>query len=716
MKGFQISIKFLVIASFIWLCFGDDIALGAYDPQIYQAQKLLKQRGYHPGALDGFWGEATRRAVERFQRDVGLPVTGRLDDETKAKLGFESSARGIKVSEPVKERRLALVIGNGAYKSGPLKNPVNDANDMARVLKGLGFDIILETNANKRAMLSAIDQFGKRLKNAKVGLFFFAGHGLQVKGINYLIPIGAYVTIETDVESEGLDVRRILGRMEIASNDVNIIFLDACRDNPLKRSFRSTNRGLAKIDAPKGTFIVYATAPGDVAADGEGRNSPFTKHLLKDITMPDIPIEKVMKRVRKGVLIETNDKQMPWQTSSLTGDFYFASSGAVVEKPAAPQQAASVSVESNVRGADVFVDGRNVGATPMSNIVISVGGHIVLVEKPGYTPYQKRLTVEPGRSVSLYVHLSAAVKSTGRLFVDTEPKDAEVRILNIEPRFYQGMELDEGRYQVEVSADGWETRVLWVTLGADEDKNVVIRLERVAAGVSGDRFTNSLGMEFVAIPAGSFMMGSPSSEKGRYDNEKQHKVRLTRGLYIQTTEVTQGQWKAVMGNNPSGFKGCGDNCPVEQVSWDDAREFIRKLNRQEGTDKYRLPTEVEWEYAARAGSHSAYSFGNNQGQLSDYAWYLYNSGVKTHAVGQKKPNGWGLYDMHGNVWEWCQDWYGDYPSGSVTDPRGPSSGSNRVIRGGSWGNNARSGRSANRNRSDPGDWNSGLGFRLARTP
>ena len=294
-----------------------------FDPEVYQIQKALKTRGYDPGPLDGQYGPSTRNAIKQFQRDFGLLMTGTLDQQTKSKLGNISSGRGIGLTKEPKERRLALVIGNGAYKSSPLKNPINDANDMAHVLTELSFDVILETNANKRTMLTAVDQFGKRLRNAKVGLFFFAGHGLQVKGINYLIPIGAYVTNETDVEIEGFDMRRILGRMEMAASEVNIIFLDACRDNPFKRSFRSTSRGLAKIDAPRGTFIVYATSPGDVAADGEGRNSPFTKHLLKDIARPNIPIEKLIKKVRRGVLTETYNQQMPWQTSSLTGDFYF---------------------------------------------------------------------------------------------------------------------------------------------------------------------------------------------------------------------------------------------------------------------------------------------------------------------------------------------------------------------------------------------------------
>jgi formylglycine-generating enzyme required for sulfatase activity len=226
--------------------------------------------------------------------------------------------------------------------------------------------------------------------------------------------------------------------------------------------------------------------------------------------------------------------------------------------------------------------------------------------------------------------------------------------------------------------------------------------------------TNSLGMKFVYIPSGNFIMGSPKSEEGRYNDEIKHKVTLTKGFYMQTTEVTQGQWQEVMGYNPSGFKNCGDNCPVENVSWDDAQEFIKKLNRKEKGAQYRLPTEAEWEYACRAGTETRYYTGDSEADLDRAGWYDDNSGGKTHPVGRKKPNGFGLYDMHGNVWEWCSDWYGDYPSGSVTDPQGPLSGDYRVLRGGSWFNGGRSVRSAHRFRLEPAARYDLYGLRLAR--
>jgi formylglycine-generating enzyme required for sulfatase activity len=222
---------------------------------------------------------------------------------------------------------------------------------------------------------------------------------------------------------------------------------------------------------------------------------------------------------------------------------------------------------------------------------------------------------------------------------------------------------------------------------------------------------NSIGMEFVLIPVGEFLMGSNE----RDDDEKpRHRVRISQPFYLGTYEVTQGQWQAVMGDNPSYFKG-EPSLPVESVSWEDVQEFIRRLQAKERGTRYRLPTEAEWEYAARAGTTTAYSFGDDTRQVGDYAWYKLNAGGTTHPVGQKHPNAWGLYDMAGNVSEWIQDWYGDYTAAATTDPQGPSSGSHRVIRGGNWSFEAGYCRSADRGISVPNARLMYLGFRLLRT-
>jgi formylglycine-generating enzyme required for sulfatase activity len=224
----------------------------------------------------------------------------------------------------------------------------------------------------------------------------------------------------------------------------------------------------------------------------------------------------------------------------------------------------------------------------------------------------------------------------------------------------------------------------------------------------GDPLVNSVGMVLVPIPAGKFMMG----------DESKHSVTITKPFHLGAFEVTQEQYEKVMGKNPSYFKG--PNNPVELVSWKDAVEFCRKLSQlpkeKAAGHVYRLPTEAEWEYACRAGTTTKFSFGDDESQLGQYAWFDENSGEKTHPVGEKKPNAWGLHDMHGNVFEWCQDWHGDYPSEPVTDPTGPTTGSDRVFRGGCCSFLAGYCRSGFREWYYPADRAGYLGFRLARGP
>ena len=238
----------------------------------------------------------------------------------------------------------------------------------------------------------------------------------------------------------------------------------------------------------------------------------------------------------------------------------------------------------------------------------------------------------------------------------------------------------------------------------------------------GKTISNGIGMHFVYITPGSYLMGSPADEVGRTIDEEQHKVTLTHGYYVQTTEVTQKQWKAVMGSLPRYIRNCSEECPVERISWEDAQTFIHKLNKLEGGDYYRLPTEAEWEYAARAGSKKAFANGEitnaacGDTKMSDIGWYCGNSkSYPHHPVAQKAPNSWGIYDMHGSVWEWCSDWYGSYPQGSVTDPSGPSEGAERVIRGGGLGDNARSCRTANRLSHESDMIIDNIGMRIVRS-
>ena len=232
--------------------------------------------------------------------------------------------------------------------------------------------------------------------------------------------------------------------------------------------------------------------------------------------------------------------------------------------------------------------------------------------------------------------------------------------------------------------------------------------------------TNSLSMKLVLIPAGEFMMGSPKREDGRASDEQQHRVRITQPFYLGAREVTQAQYQKVMGTNPSHFKDAQN--PVENVCWGDAMRFCYKLSElpeeQAASRVYRLPTEAEWEYACRAGSTTTWAFGNEETGLGEYAWYGSNSQGHTHPVGEKKANMLGLYDMYGNVWEWCGDWYDPsyYLNSPPADPTGPMAGSIRVYRGGSWSYPAAGCRSAYRFWDRPGDRNLSLGFRVATVP
>ena len=221
--------------------------------------------------------------------------------------------------------RVALLIGNNQYASTPLRNAVNDAKDLSETLKELGFKVIIRTDASRRDMIEAVREFGTALEGANTALFFYAGHAMQFKERNYLIPIDAAMGSEEDVTFFSVEIGQIFDRMDRARTRFNFIILDACRDNPFAASFKTSSQGLAQMSSPSGTLIAYATSPGSVAADGYGRNGIYTKHILQNIRVPDQPAEIMFKRVREGVERETRKLQTPWDSSSLKGDFAFNS-------------------------------------------------------------------------------------------------------------------------------------------------------------------------------------------------------------------------------------------------------------------------------------------------------------------------------------------------------------------------------------------------------
>ncbi|KPA08762.1 secreted protein containing Sulphatase-modifying factor [Candidatus Magnetomorum sp. HK-1] len=620
------------------------------------------------------------------------------------------------------EKRIALVIGNSDYIFSPLSNPINDAKSMESALINCNFEVSRRLNVNRQEMFEAIREFGDKIKRADVGLFFYAGHALQVKGENYLIPIGADVQKEHEVRFQCLEASLVTSNMESASNPLNIIILDACRNNPF-RSFRSTSSGLAEMRAPVGTIIQYATAAGSVAKDYDelsGKNGLYTSKLLKYIQTPGLEINMMFRKVREEVHYASQKKQTPWETGSLMGgQFYFkpllAAGSHTIVKPQPFAKNGAVHIETTPSSADIYINNEYRGQSPLDEQGIQPGNIRIQVKKTGYKTLQRTETIISGQIKYITFYLETEI-TTGKLTV--KPEDARIRILNIREKFYQGIQLAPGNYQIEISKQGYKTHTQWIPIKAGDTVDLKIDLKPLV--YEKQTFTNSFGMTFVRIPAGYFQMGSPGSEPERGSDEIQHKVTLTRDYYMQTTEVTQGQWKRIMGNNPSRFKNCGDQCPVETVSWNDVKEFINQLNKMDRDRNYRLPTEAEWEYAARAGTRGPFAFGNclntndanydGNYPLSGCSKGKYRK--KTIPVGSLRKNSWGLYDMHGSVWEWCQDWYGVYPKRDVIDPTGPSAGSPRVVRGGCWDGNASYCRSADRNGIRPEYRYSLLGFRL----
>jgi TPR repeat protein len=242
-------------------------------------------------------------------------------------------------SEP--GQRLALVIGNGAYKDSPLLNAANDARSIGQRLSEIGFKVTKLEDASLKEMNAAVRDFGDGLRKGGVGLFYYAGHGIQIRGRNFLVPVDADIKREDEVSYNSLDANSILDKMESAGNGTNIMILDACRNNPFARSFRSSATGLAQMDAPVGTYISFATAPGRVASDGAGANGLFTQHLLNSMRQPGLKIEDVFKRTRVAVMADSAQQQVPWDNSSLTGDFYFLPAGAAAASAPAQEPAAA---------------------------------------------------------------------------------------------------------------------------------------------------------------------------------------------------------------------------------------------------------------------------------------------------------------------------------------------------------------------------------------
>ena len=558
-------------------------------------------------------------------------------------------------------KRIALVIGNSKYHSSHLKNPVNDANAVAASLKRLGFEVEMRTNLGRAQLEEAIENFGNRLGAGGVGLFYYAGHGIQVAGNNYLVPIDAKIKSEGEVRHKAVDVGLILAKMGQAKSDVNIVIMDACRDNPFGRSFRSAAKGLATMDAPNGAIIAYAAAPGKTAADdGDGANGLYTSELLKVLETPGLNLEGVFKQVKKSVLASTSGQQTPWESSGLTSDFRFIPSPDLtdIKTQALPAPESTMNSPKATGSLDNIRARTEAEETAKKERLVQVKNDLAKYEK-----------------------------------VVSSPRGAELQQVAWRALI--------ANYAEAATVPLYDTAAFLSSLGLAISNGDVVTVDEAelakkkeAARLAEER-AKSVAGEFVNVPGGCFAT-----------NGKQVCLDAFR---IGKYDVTQGQYKQVMGSNPSSFSSCGDGCPVENVSWNDAQAFISRLKSQAGK-QYRLPTEAEWEYACHSGGKiEEYCGGDN---IDAVAWYFGNSGGKTHPVGQKQPNGLGIYDMSGNVWQWVQDWYGILYPTSGNNPHGASSGSSRVFRGGSWRHLPAFVKSTYRYYFAPGFLSSYIGFRL----
>ncbi len=583
--------------------------------------------------------------------------------------------------------RVALVIGNAAYKNAtPLSNTLNDAAVMADALKSLGFELVggkAQTNLDKAGLDNAIRKFGEAMRGKRVAFLYYSGHGVQVDGRNYLIPTSANVVSKTDVKYELVNVDNVLDDMNASGTKVNIIVLDACRNNPFgDKGLRGAGSGLAVMDAPSGTMVAYATGPGKTAADGVGKNSPYTESLAHIITEPGLDIEDVFREVGRDVQAKTGGVQVPWKMDSLTekfsfkvtveieGSFQTAGGPGPDSVPTKPETArtGSINVKSTPAGATLYVNGVQKGLAPMTINGLSPGSVALRVVLDGYESVEDTVKIQAGKEETMnYTLARVAVAPPTKPPAETQVKPPP--------------------------ATTSSTRREW------KDP--------------------ATGMEFVWVEGGTYKMGCGSWAGDCQSNESpEHEVTVS-GFWIGKYAVTQGQWQKLMGNNPSAFKK-GDNYPVETVSWNDAKEFIGKLNGKSGYT-YRLPTEAEWEYAARSGGKAEKYAGGND--IEAVAWYNSNSGRSTHPVGSKAPNGLGIYDMSGNVWQWCEDTYdaNAYNKHQRNNPISNSGSSLRVLRGGSWFRDATWVRCAFRGQWDPASHGmggrlggSGLGLRLVR--
>ena len=647
--------------------------------------------------------------------------------------------------------RVALVVGNGEYEHvSRLDNPVNDAVAMRDALNRLGFDVVFRRDADEDAMGDALDEFERRSAGADVALVFYAGHGLEMNGVNYLVPVDARLASAAAVNRETILLDDVLTAAAAATT--RVVILDACRDNPWVRSMRGATRGnvsaggLAAVATGAGSLVAYAAAAGDVAEDGEGqRHSPFTEALLARIETPGVDVRIMLGDVGAAVRARTG-RQQPFVYSSLSGELHL-NGGAAGPGPAAVEaglgldRAAWRTVQRGLAGAG-FASGAADGvAGPATRAAIRAWQTARGAAPTGYLDAASLPALGVAAPAPSTASTAPVETGGGSPAGAAASASAAAAALQAETALWQSIESRPtlAKYEAYLSQYPNGTfaalaRLEAAALRADPPGASGRPPSRPASASdprpsrrAGERFRDCAECpELVVAPAGSFTMGSPLSEEGRFEDEgPQRRVTIPSPLAVGVYEVTFAEWDACVsaggcGGHRPDDRGWGRGSrPVINVSWEDARAYVDWLSRRTGAS-YRLLSESEWEYVARGGSRTAYwwggSVGRNRANCFDCGsrW----DGEQTAPVGSFGANGFGLHDVSGNVWEWVEDcWHADY-RGAPADGSAWTSGGNcglRVLRGGSWSNGPRILRSASRNGNSAGSRVDDSGFRVSRT-
>ena len=661
-----------------------------------------------------------------------------------------NDARNLKVTGAGK--RVALLIGNDRYGSVPaLKNAVADARSMAAALERAGFAVTLKTDANLAAMKLAVRQFKAQLSGGDEAVFFYSGHGVQLGAANYLLPVDITSDNEEQVKDDAIPLQRLLDDLQDQKVKFALAIIDACRDNPFKGHGRNIGgtRGLAPTSAANGQMVIFSAGAGQQALDKLGnndrdKNGVFTRVFLQEMQKPGVEVHQVLRNVRSRVVAmakSINHDQMPALYDQVEGDFHFyrdAGDGTQIASlvPVPSQQPARLKTKDEIEqdSWDSVRDSNNIDAVneylkqyPKGRFA---GQAKILIATLKAAPAKPAEPVEPatppsGREDGESALWNEAQKGNSKedyqAYLDQYPKgkyvalaksrikklqdDAQAAAEQQEQQAWQAAQDENseasytrylkgypnGRYaglakarQEKLKNDvaAKEEAELWKKAESGNDKNAV------------EAYLNK-------YPSGRYVAAAGDKLKAIKEEEAKGPamVRIPgRNYELGKYAVTQKEWREVMGSNPSHFSSCGDTCPVEQVSWNDVHEFLQKLNAKTGR-QYRLPDEAEWEYACAGGSQNEYCGSNN---INSVAWYKENSNSTTHPVGQKQANGYGLYDMSGNVWQWMENCY-------------DSSCGGRVLRGGSWYNVPVITRSALRNDRTPASRDINYGFRVART-